>query len=272
LNHRPLRGARALITGAAGGLGLALARRLHERGCGLILVDRDADRLRRVEHSLGRPVVARALDLTDAAAVAALVDEIGDLDLLVNNAGVAVGGAFFDMALTDIETMLAVNLGAVLRLTRLALPGLVRRRGCLAYVASAAGLAAPGGLAAYAATKAGGIALCDALRIELADQGVDVFTACPAFVRTDIVRNAPPASGPEEEARRHRLDGLVKRLGSDPDRVARRIVRAIERREREWIPASWPRALVWLKRRHPQAADAVLAAAYTRLRHQGALP
>ena len=158
-----LDGGTSVVTGAAGGIGRAVALELAERGSHLVLLDRDADGLAslRDELALRRPdvqVTTYVVDLSDRDATVAVAQEVRDhhprLTLLVNNAGVALGGRFTELSLDDVDWLLAVNLEAVLVLTHELLPCLLDVPGShIVVMSSLFGLIAPGGQTAYATSK-----------------------------------------------------------------------------------------------------------------------
>lgn len=185
-----LRGARALVTGAAGGLGRYICRALAAAGTDVAasdLPDRDLDSLAAELAAAGveaRPIVA---DLADPEQrerlVAEATEQIGPPDVLVNNAGLEFGGSFGHATREELEAIVAVNLVAVMDLTRLVLPGMLERgRGHAVNLASLAGKLPPPYLASYAATKHGVIGFTHAMRNEYADAPVSFSAVCPGFV------------------------------------------------------------------------------------------
>ena len=225
-------GGTAVVTGAASGIGAALAVALAARGCDLVLLDRDAARLAAV----AGPLRARTyeVDLADAAATVAAGTEIlaahPRVRLLVNNAGVALGGRFDQVTLTEYEEVIDVNFRAVVRLTHTLLPALRAEPGShLVTVSSLFGLVAPAGQTAYAASKFAVRGFSEALRQELVGE-VGVTTVHPGGVATRIAESARVGSGvPAEDHERERKvwDAL---LTLSPERAAAQIVRAVEHR------------------------------------------
>ena len=185
----------ALVTGAASGIGLALARQLAAAGARVTLVDRDGDTLERLLPTLPRARV-QALDVTDAdgvhAAVAACVEAEGRLDLMINNAGIGVGGEVMDLDAEQWRRIIEVNLFGVVHGVRAAWP-IMRAQGGghIANVASLAGLFPLPGESAYAASKYGAVGLGRVLRIEGADLGIRVTTVCPGRIDTPIYDTSP---------------------------------------------------------------------------------
>ncbi len=190
-----LQGKVVLITGAARGIGAEVARRAGTQGARVALVGLEPERLAEVHSGLsGGPHAWYAADVTDsgqlAAACAAAAEELGGIDVLLANAGVAslgtVAGGDFEAQLRTLD----VNLVGVVRSVRAALPYLLARRGYVMLVSSAAAFTALPGMAAYCAAKAGVEHFGNVLRLELAPAGVAVGTVHPSWVDTDLVRDA----------------------------------------------------------------------------------
>jgi short-subunit dehydrogenase len=188
---RELRGANALVTGAAGGLGHYIARALAAAGVNLVLSDRPGvpflDDLNAELRTRGVRVEVVHADLAQRADAEGLVaragEALGPVDVLVNNAGLEFGGRFVGNTIDEIESIAAVNLAAVMILTRQALPGMLERgRGHVVNVASMAGKTAPPSLATYVATKHGVVGFTHSLRAEHVGAPVSFSAICPALV------------------------------------------------------------------------------------------
>jgi short-subunit dehydrogenase len=187
---RDLSGALVLLTGGSRGIGPRIAARFGAAGARLALVARTAAALEQVAADLrARGVEARAFvaDVTDEAQVTALLErvrvELGDVDVLVSNAGVEGFGHFEGLPFEGQRRVIELNLVAPLRLARLLVPGMLARgRGHLAFVSSSAGLMALPFGATYSASKAGVTAFAHSLRLELAGRGVSASAILPAFV------------------------------------------------------------------------------------------
>jgi len=174
---------RALVTGASGGIGGAVARRLHAAGAHLVLHGRVDDRLASLADELGARVVAADLAAPDGPQQ--LAAAAGPLDVVVHCAGVGLRGEFAQADVADIDRLIALNLRGCVLLTRAVLPAmLAARRGHLAFVGSIAGLTGVAREACYAATKAGVLTFADSLAVELAGTGVGVSTISPGAVET----------------------------------------------------------------------------------------
>jgi short-subunit dehydrogenase len=231
-------GGTAVVTGAASGIGAALAAGLADRGSHLVLLDRDAEGLARVAEDIGRTCPVRiatyVADLADADATrrigATLAAAHPDTTLLINNAGVALGGTFDQVSAEQFDAVLAVNLHAVITLTRALLPVLTMHPGAhLVALSSVFGLVAPPGQTAYCTSKFAVRGFIESLRGELAPAGVGVTCVHPGGVRTGIARNAMVGDGvpPAMAARMAEFD---KVLTLPPADAAAAILRAVERR------------------------------------------
>ena len=233
-----LRGRVAVVTGAGGGIGRAIALALARRGCHLTLVDIDpagvAETAREAQ-ALGVRAEGRRMDVTDRAAVAALPDAVraahGRVDLLVNNAGVAVGGTFEQVSEADFDWLMAINFDAVVRMTRAFLPLLQTSDDArIVNISSIFGIVAPAGQAAYCASKFAVRGFSNALRHELEATRVGVTVVHPGGVATAIARSARVPAGVAAEEIERRRAAADKKLRMPAARAGEIIVRAVERR------------------------------------------
>lgn len=174
----------ALVTGASGGIGRALVARLRAAGVAVHAVSRDAAVLERLAAETG--CIAHAIDIADTGALEALLAEL-PLDILINNAGVARPGTLVENSAADVDAQVDVNIGAVLQLARIVMPGMMARdRGHILTVGSMAGHYSFGGNAAYHATKAAVHMLCRQLRYDLFGTKVRVTEITPGRVETEM--------------------------------------------------------------------------------------
>ncbi|HXC07816.1 MAG TPA: SDR family NAD(P)-dependent oxidoreductase [Steroidobacteraceae bacterium] len=228
----------AVITGAGGGIGRATALSLARRGCHLALADIDEAGL--VEtHAQALRLSVRAskhlLDVADRAAVAALPAEVlqshHGVDLLVNNAGVALGGHFDQVSETDFDWLMEINFHGVVRMTRAFLPLLRASDDArIVNISSVFGLISPPGQSAYSASKFAVRGFSNALRHELSGTRVGVSVVHPGGVATAIARNARVSADTSAEEKRRRLALAEKLLRLPPEKAAEIIVRGIEKR------------------------------------------
>lgn len=178
----------ALVTGGSSGLGLALARMLREEGYALTLVARRPEPLAAAARELEAEAVAANLADPDECvrAVAAHAERYGGMDVLVNSAGLGIGGSFAGQDTKRISLQLDVNIRGTMVVTREALPLLRAARGHVVTLASIAGTIPVPGLAVYGATKAALISWTASLNREEAEHGVRAVAICPAFVATPM--------------------------------------------------------------------------------------
>lgn len=180
----------ALITGGSSGIGLAIARMLRDDGFGLTLAARRAEKVEAAAKELD--AVAVAADVSDAAACAALVEahreRYGRLDVLVNSAGVGIGGRVEDLPAKHLDLQLGVNLRGLFLVTQAAIPLLREAKGLIVNLASIAGTLPTPGLATYGATKAAVISLTNSLNGELDGDGIRAIAICPGFVDTPMAQ------------------------------------------------------------------------------------
>jgi short-subunit dehydrogenase len=235
-----LRDGVVVLTGAASGIGAALAANLARRGMHLALVDLNPaglDETATRARASGVKVSTHLLDVADPVAVAALPAAVlaqhGRVTALVNNAGVAVAGLFKDVAAEDFDWLMAINFGATVRLTRAFLPVLAREGAAqIVNVSSIFGIIAPPGQTAYCASKFAVRGFSESLRHELEASGspVGVTIVHPGGVRTAIASSARMPTGlGAEEIERERIN-FGKLLALDPASAAEQIAVAIERR------------------------------------------
>jgi short-subunit dehydrogenase len=257
----------AIVTGAASGIGAALARQLADRGSHLVLLDRDAERLDALAATLRaaspkQSVATHVVDLADDDATravgAALAADHPETTLLVNNAGVALGGRLDQVTLDEFDWVMAINFRAVVRLTHALLPTLKSRPGShLVNVSSVFGIFAPPGQAAYAASKFAVRGFSEAVRHELAPHDVGVTVVHPGGIRTRIAESARTGSGVSAEEYERGQRQFRKLLRIPPEKAAARIVTAIEKRR--------PRLLIGASATVPDVLVRLLPGSYWRL-------
>jgi short-subunit dehydrogenase len=247
-----------LVTGAAAGIGASLAHDLASRGSRLALVDRDVAGLRRTAEAArlgGSPQVSThevdlgaGGDLTDLAA--AVLDRHDRLDLLVNNAGVALGGRVEQVSMSDVDWLMQVNVRAVMALTIACLPSM-QPGAHVVTMSSLFGLAAPAGQAAYSASKFAVRGFGEALRHELAPRGLGVTVVHPGGVRTGIARSARIGQGVPSTEGEQGLRSMDRLLRMPPHRAAALVTRAVERRRGRLVITPEAHALDLLVRLAP---------------------
>ncbi len=256
-----LRNKSALITGAASGIGRALALQLVKEGMDLFLLDVDqvglVDVVQEVRHagaSSGTNAIGRRCDVSDpkqiAASVAHILDRWGGVDLLVNNAGITYYGQTADMNVDDCERLLAINLHAPIHFTRELLPTLLARpEAHVLNVASFFGLIGTRRLAAYTASKFGLVGFSESLRAEYGRTGLGVTALCPGFVDTNLFATAP--LGTDRQKQKQPPSWML----TTPEKIAIRAVKAIRRNQAQVLMQPYAKVAHWGKRFVPGLLD-----------------
>ena len=186
-----LTGKTALVTGASGGIGEAVARALHAQGATVVLHGTRAEKLEALQKDLGARAFALAVDLSDRDAVAGLVDAAsalaGPISILVNNAGITRDGLLMRMKDDDWDSVLEVNMTASMSLCRAAMRGMMKTRtGRIISISSVVGVTGNAGQTNYAASKAGMIGFSKSLAAEVASRGLTVNVVAPGFIETPM--------------------------------------------------------------------------------------
>jgi NAD(P)-dependent dehydrogenase (short-subunit alcohol dehydrogenase family)/surfactin synthase thioesterase subunit len=232
-----------LVTGAGGGIGRATALAFAEAGARVLAVDRDAGAAARTAEEARRRGAAAAwaegADVSDERAMERLAERVTDaygvVDVLVNNAGIGLGGSFFDTTTEEWKRVLDVNLWGVIHGCRLFGRRMAERGqgGHIVNIASAAAFQPSRALPAYSTSKAAVLMLSECLRAELAGQGIGVTAVCPGFVNTGITSTARFAgTDPETERRLQRRAARLYGLRNyPPEKVAAAVLRAVVRDE-----------------------------------------
>lgn len=234
-----LRGRTALVTGASGGIGREICRRLAREGMNVVVSGRREDALAEAVAELremGVKAEAVPVDLADLSQIDPLIERseaaLGEIDLLVNNAGVEIAGAFASLGREELSSIVDVNLTVPMLLTHRVLPGMVERgRGHVVFVSSLAGKIGTAYNEPYAATKAGLIGLNQSLRAEYNDSPVGFSAICPGFVAGDGMYQRMVDQGISS----NRMLGETTR-----EKVADRMVEAILRDKPEVVESGSP--------------------------------
>jgi short-subunit dehydrogenase len=232
-------GRTAVITGAASGIGAAIAGNLAKRGCHLALADINADGLKAVAGEIAREgvrITTTQLDVADLADIDGYARQVeaehGETHFLFNNAGVALGGNFEDIAPDDFEWLFQINFWGVVRMTRAFLPILQRADAAqIINISSLFGIVAPAGQTAYCASKFAVRGFSDSLRHELTGTSVGVTTVHPGGVNTMIAEDARMPAGTTSEQRAAGMKQAARLLVMPPDNAAQIILRGVERRK-----------------------------------------
>jgi NAD(P)-dependent dehydrogenase (short-subunit alcohol dehydrogenase family) len=265
MDMRSLQGKTALVTGAASGIGLETALAFAGRGADLVICDVDeaglAGATQRIQ-GLGRNVLSRRVDVSSADEMVEFATEVHRrveaVDVLMNNAGVALGGPFLSTSLEDWNWILGINTLGVVHGCHFFIPSMVRRGvgGHVINVSSAAGYSANSALAAYNATKFSVLGLSEALWEELRPHGIGVTAVCPGLIDTPITRSARLVGEMDKQQLRERMVEGYQRRGYTPDRVARNILKAVQKNRlvapispEAWVLYYLKRFAPWLLRR-----------------------
>jgi short-subunit dehydrogenase len=256
---REIRGKTALVTGAASGIGRAIALRLAAEGATLFLVDINEKGLAdtaAAAHEYGVEVVTRRCNVAEPREVSAAVSEAisrwDGVDILVNNAGITYYGKVERMAADHWDRLMRVNLLSHIQFTHELLPSLLARpEAHVLNVCSVLGLVGMPKVTAYCASKFGMVGFSEALRNELGRQGLGVTALCPGFVRTNLFTNAPLEANVEE----HKLP--PKAITTTPERVANAAIKAIYRNRRLVVMEPFARLMYATKRFAPWLLDGI---------------
>jgi short-subunit dehydrogenase len=255
----------AIVTGAASGIGEALARGLADRGSALVLLDRDSARLDAVALSLREKhpaitVSTVVVDLADRgetdAVAAGLAADHPDTTLLINCAGVALGGNFSQVSLDEFNWLIDINFRAVVTMTHHLLPVLRANTGShLANVSSVFGIIAPPGQAAYVSSKFAVRGFTEAIRAESYGSAMGVTCIHPGGIKTRIAETARIGSGVSAADAERGRAGIGRALTIAPETAAEVILRGIERRK--------PRVLIGSSAKIPDILARITPGHYT---------
>lgn len=233
--NRRLEGRVAVLTGAATGIGRALAARLADEGASVCLADINGDALEETATALasrGANVSTHVVDVADGARVESFAREVegsrGRADVLINNAGVALHGTVEEVSLEDIEWVMSVNFWGTVYCVKHFLPLLKRQASAnIVCVSSIFGVIAPPGQAAYCASKFAVRGFAEALRHELDKTNVKVSTVHPGGVRTGIARSARIGAGADPSKGERERERFERLAITTPEQAAERIVRGM---------------------------------------------
>jgi NAD(P)-dependent dehydrogenase (short-subunit alcohol dehydrogenase family) len=259
---RDLSGKTVLVTGAASGIGQASATAFGSRGADLVICDVDEAGLAQTEETLkalGRSVLCRRVDVANPEEMCAFAQEVHGqmraVDILMNNAGVGLAASFLDTSLEDWDWLLRINLRGVIHGCHFFVPPMVSRGvgGHVVNVSSMAGYLPSEALSAYTTSKYGVLGLSESLRGELHRHRIGVTAACPGVINTAITANSRMRGAADAPGERERMAQIFQRRNYGPERVARNVLKAIQR-NRAVAPIS-PEAwiLYYLKRIAPGA-------------------
>ena len=274
MDIRDLRGRTVLVTGSASGIGRESALAFARRGADLVLCDLNAKGLEETAEAIRAlrqgTATTDVVDVSSADQMARFAEavhaRVPAVDILMNNAGVAIGGAFLDTSLADWNWILGINVLGVVHGCHYFVPAMVKRGagGHVVNVASAAGYVSNGGLSAYSTTKFGVVGLSEALRQELAPHGIGVTCICPGIIDTPITTVARLVGAAATDEVRKRMVESYRGRGYGPAKVALGVLHAVERNRavapitpeawvmyyaKRFVPGLWERVNAALSRR-----------------------
>ncbi len=264
----------AVVTGAASGLGRALAIGLAQAGADVAIIDKDTGGLAETAALLGRSGVrclAREVDVSDWSQMQAMADDVlsewGRVDILVNNAGVGVGGELKDVPVDAIEWITGINLMGEIYGTKLFLPQMIeRQQGHIVNVASLSALVILPFHIAYATTKHGLGGFSEALWCETRQHNIGVTLVCPAGIKTNIMagtRSFATAKG--QKKLEERWGEILEKTGMEPKDAAERILRAVKKDRYLLLLGKEAYIMYYMKRFLPGVQRRVVAALTTHL-------
>jgi NAD(P)-dependent dehydrogenase (short-subunit alcohol dehydrogenase family) len=268
---RKLEGKVAVVTGAGSGIGRETALALGAKGCRLALCDVNQDSLDELSAELeaaGVLVTTHRVDVADKAQMESFASDVvaahGAAHVLVNNAGVTVIAAFEDQSLEDFEWIVGVNFWGMVYGCKFFLPHLkAAGEGHIVNLSSVFGIIAPPLQTSYVATKFAVRGFSESLRAELVDHKIGVTSVHPGTIQTNIVRDARLLT--TSEAVRNNTQRLFDRLGTSPDVVATRVVKAIEYNSPRVLITTETRVADALKRFMPATTDGIVARVFKRI-------
>ncbi len=250
-----LRGKNAVVTGSASGIGRAAALELAREGMNVVIADVNEAGMEETAEQIRAQVVKAAVKKTDVSRkdqVKALIDfaieEFGGIDVMMNNAGVGMGGEMRDLSLEeDWEWIVGINLWGPIYGCHYVLPHMIQQgSGHIVNVSSAAGFFASAGAAPYCTTKFGVVGMTEVLRSEVARLGIGVTCVCPAFVKTPIFEESKTVGMKEMD-----MSKINKYWGQEPSKTARLIVKGIKNNEGLLVPTVDAKAMYFIKRFFP---------------------
>jgi len=251
-----LRGKNAVITGSASGIGRATALELAREGMDIVIADINEARMEEAAgqvRSQGVKAVVKKTDVSKKEQVKALIDfaieEFGGIDIMMNNAGVGMGGEMRDLSLEeDWEWIMGINLWGPIYGCHYVLPHMIQRgSGHIVNVASAAGFFSFPAMVPYCTTKFGVVGMTEVLRSEVARLGIGVSCVCPSFVKTSLAETSRTRGFKEMD-----MGKIFKYWGQMPEKTAKLIVKGIKKNKRLLLPTIDAKAMYFMKRFFPR--------------------
>jgi NADP-dependent 3-hydroxy acid dehydrogenase YdfG len=261
-----------VITGGGSGIGRATALAFASEKSDVVIADKNEERLNNVADEIdhqGARCLPRKVDVSDRIQVEEfskfVIKERGKVDILFNNAGVAIGGSFYDTSIEDFEWIFSINFWGVIYCIKSFLPHMISRKsGHIVNTSSLAGLCAAPGISAYCSTKFALAGLGESLRAELKRHGIGITTICPGIINTRIVADGRMHLKQDHRANTENVVNFYKRHGWPPERVAKSVLKAI-RKNRSVVPVGPEAWFQWFGKRISQRAHDALAERIGRL-------
>ncbi len=245
-----------VITGAGSGIGRSTALAFAKEGAILVIADKDEQRLKTVQgeiESFGTKAFIKQLDVSDKAQVQALaqfvINELGRVDILHNNAGVSVGGKIEDTSIEDWEWLLSINLWGVIYGVHYFLPSMIKQRcGHIVNTSSVLGLAATPATGTYSTAKFAIAGLGEALRPEVRRYGIGVTTVCPGLINTRIVSDGRIKTDNNSKSRKENVVAYFMNHGKPPELVAKAVLNAVKK-DKAIVPVGLDARMFWYIKR-----------------------
>ena len=259
-----------LITGGAGGIGTALVRDALKRGATVALADYSAERLTSVAAELGTPdrVSTHTVDLTDDQAVKQLVQDVlarhGQVNLLINNAGVSLAGNFQSMSIQEFDWVMNINLRAAVVLTHELLPHL-KAGDHIVNMSSMAGLLGMPSSSAYSASKFALRGFTESLRFDLLSRQIGVTLVHPGGIKTGLVERLKYADGADEREKKTLVNMSVKSMTNSPEKLAQAVLNAVTKRQPRVVFGNDAKAIDTLARNMPVLGGKLMAQGVKRM-------
>jgi NADP-dependent 3-hydroxy acid dehydrogenase YdfG len=248
-----------VITGAGSGIGKASAEAFAAEGADVVIADIHEDRLQEVSSGIiarGGRALIKKVDVADRTQVEGLasfaIKEKGSVDILFNNAGVAIGATFENTSIEEWEWIFSINFWGVLYGIKAFLPHMIERKyGHIVNTSSLAGLCSMPGMSAYSSTKFAVAGLGEALRAEVRKYGIGVSTICPGVINTRVVEDGRMHLREGARANRQTVVDFYRNFGWPPERVAKAVLSAV-RHNRSVVPVGPESWVQWFSKRLSQ--------------------
>lgn len=261
MSKMDIKGKVVVITGASSGIGLALAESFAAAGAKLVLAARNLAKLQEIAANLklkyASEVIAVGVDVSKELQCQNLIDQtvknFGQIDVLINNAGISMRAIFEEVDLKVLSEVMDINFWGTVFCTKHALPALLKSKGVIVGVSSIAGYKGLPGRTGYSASKFAMQGFLESVRVENLYKGLSVLIACPGFTASNIRSVARSKDGlPQGES------PMDEKNIMQPEQVAQAILRAVEQRKRTLVLTTQGRFTVWLAKHFPALADRLI--------------